>query len=149
MDNFWFGFVKLSQWSLEFLWTAPFSFVTAALILNIVASVLWTLKRGRVFMSVRLLILFLPLAAFPIIASAGSIAWAAGVPASSGEGMTPHAIAGWSVDLANLVAVVLGLILLVRLKAGIWLPVSILLFIEWMLLGVSINASMPIGGVWL
>jgi hypothetical protein len=149
MNNLWSEFVALLKWGITFLWGEWFVYVTIALLLNLVISVVWTTTHRSDLWRPRYTVIFLPLLAFPLIALIGAIAWSTGVPVPPLGRPNLNVAASWCVVVLNILAIAVSLLMIFKMKGIRWLSLSVFLFIQWMLQGIDLIVAMPIGGVWL
>ena len=141
--------MSLSKWGIGALWSEGFVIVTVPLLLNVLVSASWTTIRRREHWKSQYFVIFVPLLAFPAIAFIGAIAWRSGVPVPPLFRPEPNVIAAWAVNILDIAAIVIGIVMIFKMKRLRWLSMSIFLFIQWMLQLIGFIVNMPIGGVWL
>ena len=149
MNDLWIRFASLSQWGIGVPWSEPFIYVTIPLLLNLVLSAVWTKIRGTQNLKREHFFVFLPLLAYPAIAIVGAHAWMSGVPIGPLGRPNSNVIASWFVLTLNVLSMAFGIFMIVKMKGVRWLSVSVFFFIQWMLQGIDLMVSMPIGGVWM
>jgi hypothetical protein len=149
MNGLWYSFSTLLKWGIESLWAEWFVYVSIPLFANLAVSTIWTVARRSDYWKREYFMIFLPLLVYPLIALAGAIAWHVGVPVPPFNRPVPNDAAAWSVLILNILAIVLGLTMIFRMRHLRWFSTSVFLFIQWVLQGINLIVMMPIGGVWL
>ncbi len=149
MIDFWYRLLTLSKWGMQALWGEWFVYVTIPLLMNLVISAYWMMTRRQHSWRREYFIVFLPLLAYPAIAFVGAIAWESGIPVPPFNHPAPNVATSWSVLILNVASIIVGILMVFRMKSIRWFSVSISLSIQWILQGINLIVSMPIGGVWV
>ena len=145
MSAFWLELWKFTSWALEFLFVRPFGYVSLAIGINLLSSVMlqrpfrnpiW--KRTSLVILVQLL-LFLAILAVAVIGEVSS------------NPTLPRVSNHWGLvaDILDLCSVAVGAFWIWKMKGVRWFATSVLLLQMWLLLGANFIAGMALSGDWI
>jgi hypothetical protein len=149
MSEWWSASATLAKWGMRWLCDVPFVYVTIPVAANLVAATVWSKRRHLPIRSCRNLLVFAPILTYPLIALAGGIAWFSGVPVPPLERPPRNQLASDLVEVLNIMGLVVGVLMIVKMKGMRWYSASAFACVQWVLAGINFMAAMPIAGVWL
>jgi hypothetical protein len=146
MAQSWHTFSWLASQGLEFPFVAPFVWVTAALVADLLAALFISKSRVRQEWQSSYWMLFLQLLCIPIMCAIGTVYWTSPIPFPRA---TPNKIGVRLVDASLCLFLFIGVYYAWRMKHLRWLSISISLLLEWIAMGFAFVAAMAVTGQWL
>jgi hypothetical protein len=146
MKLFFPTFSRYLYWSVEFLYTPPFCYVTLAIFASLVISVL--VQRPHMnpiwkkYYSIPI-VQFLCFPAAIAVAAVGYVDW---------QPPNYHGPNTWGLrteDLLGVISLCLGIYWIWKMKGLRWLAISVTLLQLWILAGANFIAGMALTGQWL
>lgn len=142
LNTFW----RYLTWSLEFLYTPPFCFVTLGILASLSASTFYQRRSAKEIWKRNCSLPIVQFLCFPAtiaVAAAGYVDW---------QPPNYHGPNNWGLraeDLLALISLTLGIFWVWKMKGLRWLATSLALLQLWFLAGANFIAGMALTGQWL
>ena len=143
--QFWYGFIRYSQWALEFLLVPPFIFVTVALGLAAAITIFLSWKSLRPNWKRWHWTIFLQFLAIPLVLA---VAVFGTVPVPASIDHRPPRWAEICVEILSWGSLLFGVVCIWRMKGLRGMATVSLLCCQWILQGALLIASSATTGVW-